>query len=322
MTLTLPLTMPSFSVVIPTFNRPRALRRCLSALARANYPRQHLEVIVVDDGSENASDVFGVANAFSDQLKVKVIRQPNAGPAAARNTGSSAARNEFLAFTDDDCTPRCDWLEKLAEVLSRRPDALVGGRRRNALPHNRYAVASQTIIDVVFAHFNRDAERATFFPSDNMALPRQRLLEIGGFSSSFRWSEDRDLCDRWSARGWPLIRADDAIVDHAHDMGLAGFFSQHFGYGRGAWRFHQTRARRGARRLEVEGSFYLKCFREPFRTHPRRRAIPLAVLLGIWQLANAAGFFYEALLQARARRDDKLLTLTKALTTETAGGDG
>ncbi len=288
-------------MIVPTFNRARALHTCLSALARVSYPREQFEVILIDDGSHSILDVPTVASAFEVQLDIKLIRQSNVGPAAARNAGTSAARHEFLAFTDDDCAPRADWLENLAKVLNRCPDALVGGQRINALPHNPYAVASQTIIDVVFAHFNRDAERATFFPSDNLAMRRQRLVEIGGFNSSFRWSEDRDLCDRWSARGWPLIRVDGAIVEHAHTMGLGGFVGQHFGYGRGAWRFHQTRARRGRGQFEVEGSFYLECFREPFRVYPKHRAIPLAVLLGIWQLANAAGFLYEAITWQNAK---------------------
>jgi hypothetical protein len=80
-------------------------------------------------------------------------------------------------------------------------------------------------------------------------------------------------------------------------MGFTGFCRQHFGYGRGAWQFHHARAARGTGRLEVEGGFYLKCFREPFRTRPPRRAVALVTLLGVWQLANTAGFFYEAMRQ-------------------------
>jgi GT2 family glycosyltransferase len=278
-------------------------------------------VIVIDDGSENAAEVRGVAAAFEPQLGIEVIRQPNAGPAAARNTGTAAARNDFLLFTDDDCAPRPDWIDRHAQVLAGCPYALVGGRRINALPHNPYAAASQMIIDVVYAHFNRDALRATFFPSDNLALPRRQLIEIGGFDSSFRWSEDRDLCDRWSARGWPLIRADDAIVTHAHTMGLGGFLGQHFGYGRGAWRFHRTRAARRGGRVDVEGRFYLECFREPFRVHSLRRAIPLAVLLGAWQLSNAAGFFFEA-LRSQVERGQESVSATHTFRKESAGADG
>ena len=86
-------------------------------------------------------------------------------------------------------------------------------------PDNLYAVASHTILDVVNAHYNHDHQRCTFFPSNNMAMRRRNFLEIGGFDPGFRCSEDRDLCDRWSARGLNLIFAPDAVVEHTRAMG-------------------------------------------------------------------------------------------------------
>lgn len=288
--------LPTFSVIIPTFNRPQPLANCLRAVSRLNYPGERFEVIVVDDGSAASADPANVVRQFhADRLDLRLLRQPNAGPAAARNKGVAAARCECVAFTDDDCEPHPDWLLRLGEALRREPDALVGGQCRNALPSRLCATASHTIIEVVHAHFNRDPARAFFFPSDNMAASRQRLMEIGGFDPAFRWSEDRDLCDRWSARGWPLVIALDALVDHAHVMGLGGFVRQHFGYGRGAWRFHRARARRRSGRLEVAGGFYAKCFAAPWSQPRWHRAAALTMLMGVWQLANTAGFAFEAL---------------------------
>lgn len=286
--------MVAFSVIIPTYNRPGPLARCLSAIAAMDYPRECFAVIVVDDGGTSTPATEQVVSRFRSMLDVRVLRQANAGPASARNTGAAAARHRFLAFTDDDCAPRPGWLRTLAALLIADGDVLVGGQCMNALPRNPYATASQTILDVVNAHFNADPRHAVFFPSNNMAMARDRFLEVGGFDPSFRCSEDRDLCDRWSARGWRLALCPQAVVDHSHAMGMVGFCRQHFGYGRGAWRFHRSRERRGTGRLEVAGNFYVKCFAEPFRTQPPHRAIPVAVLLGVWQVANLAGFAFEA----------------------------
>jgi len=290
----------TFSVIVPTYERPELLAACLSALAGQVYPREQYEVIVVDDGS--AFDVDDVrARLEAPFTKFQLIKQTNAGPAAARNTGAAVARHAFLAFIDDDCAPHPDWLHKLSDVLRGNPNALVGGRSCNP-SDNLYAAASQTIMDVVYAHFNRNYQRAVFFPSHNMAISRKRFLEVGGFDPSFRWSEDRDLCDRVAARGWQLVAAPDAIVDHGHVSGLIEFFKQHFEYGRGAWQFHRSRVKRGSGRLRPETSFYLKCFREPFRTQTIGRAIRLAMLMSIWQVANASGFFFQAFRDRRSRR--------------------
>lgn len=289
------------SVVIPTYNRPADLAVCLGALSKLNYGRENFEVIVVDDGGK--SDLQRVTNRFCESLDVRLIRQQNAGPAAARNCGINAAKYDTIAFTDDDCAPHADWLEELLFPLRRNPNALVGGICRNALPGNAYAATSQLITDVIHLHYNRDTEQAVFFPSYNMAATRSRLLEVGGFDPSFRWSEDRDLCDRWAARNWPLVVARDALIDHAHAMGLVGFIRQHFGYGRGAWRYHRARQRRDTGKFEVEGSFYLRCFREAMGSNPIAKGALLAGLLGIWQAANAAGFGHEAIRSLTRRKE-------------------
>ena len=294
---------PGFSVIVPTFNRPDQVASLLRSLSELDYPRDRFEVIIVDDGGDH--DLEAVVAPFRLTLDVRCLRQSNAGPAAARNAGAAAARGEFIAFIDDDCRAHPNWLCRLAAAVRDDPAALVGGRSRNALARNPFACASQLIIDVVHRHFNHDARRAVFFPSENMAARRRRFQEIGMFDPTFRWSEDRDLCDRWAARGWPLVVAPDALVDHAHVMGLAGFVRQHFGYGRGAWRFHRARAERGSGRLKVEGGFYLRCFRQAFRDHPVHRAMLLATLLVLWQIANTAGFSYEAALSRLRGRTEE-----------------
>jgi GT2 family glycosyltransferase len=289
---------PTFSIVVPTYNRPGPLANCLAALAQLDYPADRFDVIVVDDGGTcDLSQVFGVQRP----IRVNRLRTANAGPGAARNHGGAAATHQFLAFTDDDCVPRRDWLRQLAAALSADGDVLAGGQRRNAVPQSLCATASQMIIDVANSEFNHDHQHAVFFPSDNLAVARDRFMQMGGFDASFRWSEDRDLCDRWSAQGRRLVFVPEAIVDHFREMDLWAFTRQHVGYGRGAWRFHRARRRRNTGGLTVNGRFYLRCFRRCWIDQPVQRALALTGLLCVWQLANATGFCYEAVASRAAR---------------------
>src|SRR5689334_3533804 len=106
--------LPTFSIVIPTYNRPRQLAKCLESLCRLTYPRDRFDVIVVDDGSP--TPLAPVVEVFQSQLRIVVHRQSNGGPAAARNTGAARATGENLAFTDDDCAPESGWLHQFADV--------------------------------------------------------------------------------------------------------------------------------------------------------------------------------------------------------------
>src|SRR5437867_3420967 len=86
---------PVFSIVVPTYRRPKQLAACLQALAKLDYARERFEVIVVDDGSTTPPEA--VVTSFQDRLQVTLVLQPHAGSAAARNTGAERARGEYLA---------------------------------------------------------------------------------------------------------------------------------------------------------------------------------------------------------------------------------
>ena len=120
------LKQPLFSIIIPTYERPRQLATCLQALTHLAYPSHRFEVIVVNDGSEKPLN--SVVDPYRHRLNVILLSQPNAGPATARNTGAAQARGRFLVFTDDDCAPSPDWLKFLAKRFAATPDCAIGGR--------------------------------------------------------------------------------------------------------------------------------------------------------------------------------------------------
>jgi GT2 family glycosyltransferase len=289
---------PYFSIIIPTYARPRQLATCLRSLARLDYPRNRFEVIVVDDGSETPPEA--VVASFCGHLDVTLLTQAHAGPAAARNTGAARAKGEFLAFTDDDCAPAPDWLQSLAARFARASDCAIGGRTLNALPDNLYSTASQLIVDVVYAHYNVNPDQASFLATNNLAIPADRFQAIGGFDAAFFpfASEDRDFCNRWLHHGYRMIYAPEALVYHAHALTFRTFLRQHFSYGCGAFRFHKARARRGSGRSTVEVEFYrnlLSLLRDMLSQVSGRRALSLTTLLVLWQVANAVGFFWQGL---------------------------
>ncbi len=283
-----------FSIIIPTYDRPRQLASCLYSLARLDYPRDRFEVIVVEDGSRIPLE--SVTAPLRDRINVKVFAQRHAGPATARNTGAAQARGEFLAFTDDDCEPAPDWLKKMAVHFSTSPDCVIGGRTLNALPHNPYSTASQILIDYLYAYYNQDPNQACFFTTNNLALPKKSFHEIGGFDVTYlrASAEDREFCKRWLHHGHRMTYAPEALVYHAHELTFRSFWRQHFNYGHGAFYFHEIGSRRGQESIKLEPlSFYLNLLNHPFSGRQGHRALLLTVLLLVSQAAHTAGFFWQ-----------------------------
>ncbi len=296
--------LPQISVIIPTLNRPEPLRICLEALAGQTYPRDRWEIIVVDDGGQ--APLEPTIAPFRVGLTIRLVRQENQGAAAARNRGTRESTAPFYAFVDDDCRPAPDWLEMFARRIQRNPHVLYGGATVNALKGNLYAVASQLILERAYAYHNPDPDHARFFATNNMLVPAEGFQRIGGFDASFRVaSEDREFCARWRDHGLGLVSAAEALVYHAHDLGLAGFWKQHFAYGRGAWRYHAALRQRGRgellRDLPFHGRFVARAL-DAMRRQATGADLRVGALLVVWQVANAAGFLTESL---RGKPDDR-----------------
>jgi cellulose synthase/poly-beta-1,6-N-acetylglucosamine synthase-like glycosyltransferase len=303
---------PFISIVIPTDNRPTELKNCLESLCGLDYPSECFEVIVVNDGGQIPLE--RAVAPLRDRIDLKLLSQSHSGPAIARNLGAAHAKGKFLAFTDDDCAPASNWLRKLAARFAMAPDLAVGSRTLNALPSNPYSTASQFLIDYLYTYYNADPNNARFLTTNSLALPAERFYAVGGFDTTFARAaaEDRELCDRWLHHGYKMIYAPEAVVYHAHALTLRTFWRQHLNYGRGAFHFHEIRARRDQTAIKVEPlSFYLNLVAYPFSRIRVGRSLLVAALLVIAQVANVAGFFLERgltvlPLQTAAKRDSPL----------------
>ncbi|MHA2028997.1 MAG: glycosyltransferase, partial [Candidatus Kariarchaeaceae archaeon] len=100
--------LPTISIVIPANNAEQTIPTCLDALIHQTISSKSYEIIVVDDGSSDrtCAQVMAYPN-------VRLFRQQNAGPSAARNLGVHNSKGEIVLFTDADCEPTSDWIEQM-----------------------------------------------------------------------------------------------------------------------------------------------------------------------------------------------------------------
>ncbi len=286
-----------FSIIIPTYNRPKPLTNCLQSLTELDYPDHNFEVIVVDDGSKIYLDP--IVKPFQNQLNLTLISQTNTGPATARNTGAKQAQGKFLAFIDDDCTPANNWLQVLESYLIADVNNLIGGCIINVLADNVFSTASQALLDYIYASYQTKTTFPQFFTSNNIALSAENFWAIGGFDPNFPLAaaEDREFCDRLLSHNYKMRYAQEAIVYHAHHLTLKTFYRQHFNYGRGAFLFHKTYSQRHPQQKSMQSwSFYLKLITYPLTKQYSQPAVLLCFLILLSQLATTFGMITEKLL--------------------------
>jgi GT2 family glycosyltransferase len=275
----------------------------LEALAAQTYPAERFEVIVVGDGS--GASLAQDLGALRARLNLTCFETEHGGPGQARNAGIARAGGELLAFTDDDCAPVADWLERLAQPLAVDPEQIAGGPTRNALPGNLYTNASHVVFDYFFAQQNRDPARPRFLSSNNLAASARGLRAIGGFDVRFTRAaaEDRELCARCADLGLRLTYVPEAVVYHHRELSRSSFLLQQFHYGRGARQLRHLRAERRQPPIGLEPlRFYLGLLLYPWKIERGARALQLATLVAASQAVHGAGFCWEALRGPRTLR--------------------
>ena len=250
----------------------------------------------MDDSGSGEAAIKDASHDLLGQLELTVIATPRIGPAGARNAGARRAGGEILAFTDDDCRVDRSWLFVLATVIAQSTPSGAGGRTTNALPGNRWAAASQRIVDLAYAYYNDDPVRSELIATNNLAVSKDAFREVGGFDERYRapGAEDRDFCRRWRQSGLDLHYARDALVYHGHQLTLSAFARQHFDYGRGAFRYHREAGREGDSQFRRTLGFYVSMPRLLRQLTPKRSKVVQVADLALWQTANVAGFGWEA----------------------------
>lgn len=261
------------AVVVPTRDRLGALGRCLDGLAAQTI--EELDVVVVDDGSTEASAVAAVVATLPG---ARLLRLSGRGPAAARNAGVRAATDaEVVLFVDDDCVPDPDWASCLSAAIAGGADA-AGGSTVAAPDAATPSRASQTISNFVAARSTALDGTATFAATNNLGVRAEALAAVP-FDETYRSAagEDRDWSARLLAGGFRLVREPAARVTHHHELTAARFARKQFGYGRAAYRFGRGQREWTARREPLE--FYVSLVRRGFAAGP---------VTGLYVLASQA----------------------------------
>lgn len=227
----------SLTFIVPTFNRHGSLLRLLASLRR-EAARSSFQVIVVDDGSSDAT-----RRLESDPL-VTVLRQQNTGPAGARNNGAGAASSSFLAFVDDDCEVLAGYVDRARDEATRRGGLVFGGPAvpmeapgREPTLAGRYLRATRQLQVPITDGMGR----IICLPSANLVIRRDLFQEAGGFVNRITRAggEDALLTRRLRALGYPGRFLHDLVVKHDVDISLGEMLRKFYNYGVGAaWTAH------------------------------------------------------------------------------------
>lgn len=226
--------MIAVSVIVPTLNRAALLAGCLESLARQDFPAESFEVLVVDNGSTDATAALSEqAMRESGIANFRSLLEPEPGLLSGRHRGALEAKGDLLVFVDDDILAEPGWLSALAGAFDDPRVHLAGGPSVG-----RFAVEPPPW----FAHFQREdpwgsscpalslihmgEERRLVEPHFvwglNYAVRRQTLFDLGGFHPDciparlqhFQGDGETGLSLKIAEQGHLCVYEPNALVHH------------------------------------------------------------------------------------------------------------
>jgi len=185
----------NFTVVIPLFNKAEHILRTLESVTRQQYPAS--EIIVIDDGStDEGPSIVNKANIKN----VKLIQQTNQGVSAARNNGAALAKNEYIAFLDADDQWLPLFLDEVARLIVKFPQAKFYGTRYQIVASEDTYIDAKIKLDninpegeILKDFFNIASEGDLPFTMSSMVIANSLFNTIGGFPLNEPIGEDQDL---------------------------------------------------------------------------------------------------------------------------------
>jgi len=196
------------AVVIPVWNGEAVLGRCLDALARQTLPRDAFQIIVVDNGSSDATP--DIARRYPG---VELLEEKRPGSYAARNLAIGQVRAPIIAFTDADCEPAPDWLEQVLRAATANPGfGVLAGKIElfDEIAQEREVFGDY---ERLFSFPQAHAARGNCATA-NWASETALLRELGGFDAGLKSGGDRQMALRIKDAGYPLVYVPGMVVRH------------------------------------------------------------------------------------------------------------
>ncbi|HEY6284941.1 MAG TPA: glycosyltransferase, partial [Ktedonobacteraceae bacterium] len=231
-----PPTWPTVSIVIPSYNRAKELERCLRSLFVLDYPADCLEIIIVDDGSNDETSIMlqhlqQEATTYGLALRT-LCHEKQQGAGISRNTGTEVAQYDLVAYIDSDCVASPSWLRELVPVFQVTKIGAVGGMirayNRKTLLGSYEDVRSSLYMGARSQQVSLKGP-LTYLPTANMVVRRTIWQELAGFAPMTQ-GEDVDFCRRLLLSGASMMYIARGVVYHDYRTKLEDFLRIHVAY--------------------------------------------------------------------------------------------
>jgi glycosyltransferase involved in cell wall biosynthesis len=229
----------AISVVVPFHNAEKHIEQCITALLSQTYPSSSYEIIMVDNNSTDGS-----AEVVAKYARIKLLTENKQGSYAARNRGVAESNGSVIAFTDSDCIPVPEWLDRISESMRSPGVGIVQGGRLYSTRSASMLLLEAYESERAFHTFSGKFKGLYYGYTNNMAVRRDVLDRCGPFMEVMRGADSIFVNRAIEDYSPEIIRyAPDAAIRHLEITGVPDYLRKRFIYGRSLQQNYTIRKR-------------------------------------------------------------------------------
>lgn len=202
---------PSVAIIVPCWNEATTIAATCESLLALDYPSDKLEIILVDDGSTDATPL--VMERFADHPLVSIIRKENGGKHTALNAGIASTDAEFIGCLDADSFVESDALKEIIPCFAREKVAAVTAAMSVHEPKSllQHMQAAEYAFGITYRHVFASINGLYVTPGPFSFYRRSILDELGAFRHAHQ-TEDMEMALRIQRAGYEIENAPRARV--------------------------------------------------------------------------------------------------------------
>jgi glycosyltransferase involved in cell wall biosynthesis len=208
------------SVVIPTYNRAKYLKKALDSLIKQGVVDNNFEVVVIDDGSRDGTKK--ISEQYIKKLNLKYIHSDHGGVSLARNRGIKESSGDVIVFFDDDAIASVDWIESIEKIMKK--ESVITGS---------VEPIKNNIWQYFAPHYDQGDKpiKSSVLLEGNCAIKRKVFDDVGRFDEKLTYGHEGEEFISRASKKYKIMYYPNVIIHHDYAFGIFNYLNKQFKFG-------------------------------------------------------------------------------------------
>lgn len=227
--------LPLVTIGVCVRNSASTILETIKSIISQDYPHELIEVIFVDDGSQDQTASIIIEYASKMDIKTKIFRHKWKGLGASRNVVIRNANGKYIVWVDGDMVISKNFVTMLVNFMEKNPKVAIAKGKHGLIKTKSLAAFLENVLFIIYDYEESDGIPRRLPGTGGSIYRIEAIKEVGGFDNNLRGvGEDQDIAQRIKLAGWRINKA-SAVFYERHRKTWKGLWKEYYWWGQGMY---------------------------------------------------------------------------------------